>query len=306
MRILIVANHNKGKYSTFVTEQVESTKKFGVVAEYFGVHGKGVSGYLSNLPALRAKIKEFHPDLIHAHYGLCGLLANLQRMVPVVTTYHGSDIHSKGKNLFYSSVSIRLSALNIFVSNRLLIQSGYHGKKKCVIPCGVDTKIFYPIAQEEARKQLGWELDKKYVLFAGAFDNEVKNSGLAKAATALVDGAELMELRGYTRDQVCLAMNAANCLLLTSHREGCPLVVKEAMACGTPVVSVDVGDVISITKGAEGCYIASRDAHDVAECLQKALAFQGKTDGMQQIFIKKFNKEQIAEQVVEAYQKLLK
>jgi glycosyltransferase involved in cell wall biosynthesis len=38
-------------------------------------------------------------------------------------------------------------------------------------------------------------------------------------------------------------LNAADVLLVTSSREGSPVTVREALACGLPVVSVDVGDV---------------------------------------------------------------
>ena len=93
MRVLIVANHNKGYFVPFIVEQVNALKQLGIEVEYFAVHGKGIRGYLSNRSSLIAKIRDYHPDLIHAHYGLSGLLANLQRKVPVVTTYHGSDIH---------------------------------------------------------------------------------------------------------------------------------------------------------------------------------------------------------------------
>ena len=55
---------------------------------------------------------------------------------------------------------------------------------------------------------MGLDLDKKYVLFASAFDIAVKNYPLAKAAMELVPEAELIELKGYSRDQVTLLMCA--------------------------------------------------------------------------------------------------
>ncbi len=302
MKILIVANYNTGKFSSIITEQVNSIKQLGVEIDYFGVYGKGIWGYLSNLSALKAKIREFHPDLIHAHYGLCGLLANLQRKVPVITTYHGSDIHSGGLTLFFSKLSIRLSAYNIFVSKWLLQQSDYRGKKKCVISCGIDMKTFYPIDRSVARQALGWNPKGIYVLFGGAFDNEVKNSPLAKAAIAQVEGAQLIEMRGFNREQVNLVMNAANCLLVTSHREGGPLVVKEAMACGTPVVSVRVGDVKKMLDNIEGCYIASQDINEVINCIEKALSFEGKTRGRQRIIDIGLSNEHIAKKIIKIYQ----
>ena len=305
MRILIVANHNTGKYTTFITEQVESIRQLGVDVDFFGVHGKGILGYLSNLGALKAKIRDYRPDLIHAHYGLSGLLANLQRKVPVITSYHGSDIHTGGRTLFFSQAAIRLSAYNIFVSNKLLEQSGYKGTKHCIIPCGIDIHTFHPVERAIARKSLGWDADSVYILFGGAFANKVKNYPLAQAAVSQIEGAQLMEMRGYTRDQVNLAMNAANCLLVTSFREGGPLVNKEAMACGTPVVAVRVGDVEETMTGVDGCYVTSHDVNEVAVCLKRAVLFQGKTKGRQRIIDLGLPMEQIAKQIIALYNKIV-
>lgn len=306
MRILIVANHNKGYFVPFIVEQVEALKQLGVEVDYFGVHGKGIRGYISNRPLLKKKIREYHPDLIHAHYGLSGLLANLQRLVPVVTTFHGSDIHSKGKNLLFSRIAIHLSAFNIFVSDGLQKQAGYHGKKQCVVPCGIDTNVIRPMERAEARKLLGWDANGQYILFAGAFDVGVKNSPLAKEAAALVEGSQLMEMRGYSRKQVNMAMNAANCLLMTSFREGSPQVVKEALTCGTPVVSVNVGDVAEVTAGIEGCYVTSYNAQDIAKALKQALSFEGKTSGPLRIEERGFSNELVAKQLMEIYKQVLK
>ena len=305
MRILIVANHNTGKFTSFITEQVESIRQLGVEVDYYGVHGKGIGGYLSNLSSLKEKIREYQPDLIHAHYGLSGLLANLQRQVPVVTSYHGSDIHTGGRTLFFSKMATRLSAYNIFVSQRLLDQSGYNGQKKCIISCGIDMNTFHPIDRADARKAIGWNPNGIYVFFGGAFDNKVKNSPLAKAAVSRIEGAQLMEMRGYTREEVNLAMNAADCLLMTSHREGGPLVVKEAMACGTPVVAVRVGDVEETMTGVEGCYVTSHDVNEVTSCLRQALAFKGKTKGRERIIEIGLPMEQIAQQVIDIYNLVL-
>ena len=305
MKVLIVANNKPGQFSPFVSEQVEALKRLGVEFDFFGVGGKGFNGYLSNLPSLKKKIHEFQPDLLHAHYGLSGMLANLQRSVPVVTTYHGSDIHSKGLNLSMSKITARYSAYNIFVSPWLLELSGYHGENKCIIPCGVDTTTFTPIERAEARKVLGLDDNEQIVLFAGAFDNEVKNSPLAKKAVSLVPDVKLVELRGYTREQVNLLMNAANCLLMTSHREGSPVVIKEAMACGTPIVSVDVGDVKDVTFSVNGCYISTYDANDVAAHISQALTFKGKTNGPQCIVEKGLSNEIVAKRILKVYQTVI-
>ncbi len=306
MKILIVANYNPGKFSIFVIEQTNTIKRQGVEVDFFGVQGKGILGYLSNLGALKKKIREYQPDIVHAHYGLCGLLANLQRKVPVVTTFHGSDIHALKSNLFFSRIAIRLSAYNIFVSKSLLKLSGYKGTKQAVIACGVDINLFHPIERLKARELLGWDIDAKYVLFAGAFDNEVKNYPLAKDAVALMKDVKLVELKGFTHEQVNLAMNAADCLLVTSFREGSPLVVKEAMACNTPIVSVIVGDVVETTQGSEGSYLSTHNANQLAECLRQALAFKGKTNGRQFVIERQLSTECIAKRIVNIYKQIAK
>ncbi len=100
-------------------------------------------------------------------------------------------------------------------------------------------------------------------------------------------------------------MNAANCLLVTSHREGGPLVVKEAMACGTPIVSVRVGDVDKTLGGIEGCYVTSYDINDIVNSLEQVLSFKGKTKGRQHIIELGLPMEQIALKVISIYKLLI-
>lgn len=231
-----MASNNRHKaFAPFIVEQADSLVALGCEVEYFGICGKGIKGYYSNLKLLKAKIKEFKPDVIHAHYGLSGLLANMQRSVPVVTTYHGSDINVPWI-LRFSKMSMCLSAYNIFVSKKTL-DIAAPKKKFMLLPCGVNLDEFPVISRQDARKQLDIPLEHKFVLFAGAFDNQVKNAPLAKAAMALIPGEELKECKGYTRSQVALLMNAADAFLMTSFTEGSPQVIKEAMACGCPIVS---------------------------------------------------------------------
>lgn len=306
MKILIVANQNTGHFSPFVIEQVDSLTKLGVEFEYFGIMGKGPLGYLRNLPALIRKIREFKPDIVHAHYGLSGLLAVLQRKIPVVITYHGSDIHGRGKNLVLSRFAMMGAAFNIFVTEALKDIAGYKRGNCAVIPCGINISGFVPEDRIRARESLGWDADTKYILFAGAFDREVKNAPLAKSAVALIDGAELVELKGFDRKGVRNALSASDCLLMTSHNEGSPQIIKEAMACGTPIVSVDVGDVKDVIGTTEGCYLAGYDAEDIASKIRSALLFEGKTDGRKRLYELGLANELVAKRVLEVYRAIIK
>lgn len=307
MKILVVASYNKNRFAPFIVEQAEALRRFGCDIDFFGLQGKGFKGYLKNLPALKRKIKVFHPHLIHAHYGLSGLLANLQRKVPVVTTYHGSDINDR-KVLPFSRLAMRLSAWNIFVSQKTL-EIAKPKKKYTLLPCGIDLAELQLTEKQEARRKMHLSLGKKFVLFAGAFDNAVKNAQLAQEAIAQLDDSnlELLELKGYSREEVTFLMCAADAFLMTSFTEGSPQVIKEAMACGCPIVSVDVGDVRERVEGLEGCYVArTREPDELAELLLKAMSFQDKTKGRERIFSEGLENGIVARKLMEVYDKALK
>ncbi len=302
MRVLVVARCKNGRYAPFVTEQVEAIEKQGVECRFFGVDGAGVLGYIRQLPGFRKAILDFRPDVIHAHYGLCGLLANYQRTVPVVTTYHGSDINDP-KVLRLSRIAIRRSRFNIFVSQKN-IDIARPQKDYALIPCGINLEDYPVMDKAEAQRQMGLSPSGQYVLFAGAFDNAVKNAPLAKAAMALVPEAGLIELKGYSRNQVATLLHAADAFLMTSFTEGSPQVIKEAMACGCPIVSVDVGDVRERIEGTEGCYISEREPDALASCIKYALAHKGRTAGRSVIENNGLTNETIAGRIVSVYKNL--
>jgi len=306
MNVLIVGNYNTGCFSPFVVEQMQAIREYGIDVDTYGIVGKGLWGYLNNIKELKRKIRAYKPDLIHAHYGLSGLCANLQRQIPVVTTYHGSDIHTGGWLLKLSQVAARLSAYNIFVSKKMLEMSCYKRENACVLSCGIDLNVIQSIPRVEARRKLGISIEDKIGLFSGSFDNYIKNYPLAKSAVDKLHNVQLIELKNYSREEVNLLMNASDFQLTTSIRESGPLVVKEAMACGTPIVTVDVGDVKDIIGNTEGCYIAERHTDDIAEKIRQALAFKGKTNGRQRIIDLGLSNELVAKRLVEIYKKVLK
>ena len=302
MKILIICSKNSGRIAPFITDQVEALQKAGVVCDYFTVEGKGVKGYLRNYTPMMRKIREFQPDIIHAHYGLSGLLANLQRKVPVVTTYHGSDINNP-KVRQISKVAMKLSAWNIFVSKKN-IKLARVKKKFSLIPCGVDTDIFRPIERKPVREKLDLRESDHIVLFAGAFDNPVKNPELALEAVGKVPDALLMEMKGYSRMQVAELMNAVDVCLMTSHTEGSPQFIKEAMACNCPIVSVNVGDVKEVLEGVNGCLITEKSAINVALKIQEVLIKNERTNGYEKIKNSGYEATVVAERIKNVYKNI--
>lgn len=315
IKILLVGTGHNGYLASYVEEQILALNTLGIQVIRYGITQKGILGYLRALPNLYRKIRQVQPDVIHAHYGLSGLLANMQRRIPVVTTYHGSDINIP-KVLRFSKIAMRLSAHNIFVSqrNRAIAfpnQQTYlspHNLKCSLLPCGVNLTEDQLRSRSEARTILGIDTNTKVVLFAGAFEDTIKDAPLAQKSIELLGDPDvsLYELRGYTRQQVNLLMCAANCFLMTSKSEGSPQVVKEAMACGCPIVSVDVGDVAERLEGIDGCYVVeSRNPKEIKDAVTLAINYVGKTNGRSKIVEMGLDNQQIAKQLVVIYEKVI-
>ena len=256
-------------------------------------------------------------DLVHAHYGQSGFISKFIN-IPLVTTFHGSDsiglIGDRGQYTlmgkflqFVSKIASKLSKKSIFVSNKakssLKVIKNYE-----VIPCGIDTSVFKPLDKIECRKILGL-VNKRYVLFAGNPSVKVKNYDLAlksfeKLKININFSVEMLPLKGYKHSEVPILLNAIDVLLMTSHHEGSPMIIKEALACNTPVVSVDVGDVKERLIDVEGCYvIENRLENDIASSLIKVLNNNGKINSRDHIM--DLDLEHINQQILNLYQEIL-
>ena len=141
---------------------------------------------------------------------------------------------------------------------------------------GVDTEIFKPTNKEQARRDLNLPLDKKIVLFvaAGGLRNYWKGTRFVEQAIKhfatdekiifVCLGGERTESSGSVKfvsyadaeSQLVKYYGAADAFLFTSLAENFPLVVLEAMACGLPIVSFDVGGVKEALLHRENGYLA--------------------------------------------------
>ena len=195
-----------------------------------------------------------------------------------------------------------MSQVSIFVNSKQPSMINYT-KKPNIIPCGVDLNIFFPIKMSKSRKLLNLSLKKKYALFPSAFDNKVKNVELAKKAIELTDEKiVLLELKNLNRFEVSLYLNSVDFLLMTSKSEGSPQIVKEAMACNCPIVTVDVGDVSKIIGGTKNCYISEANPILLSKNITKVLNNANRTKGRE--IIDDYNIDKIANKINLLYQKV--
>lgn len=318
MRVLEVSRYKNNFVDhqlPFVTEQGEAIRALGHEVDYFLVRGN----YLKARKALMAKIREWKPDVIHAHYGLSAIVAELQSKVPVVTTFHNGETHRWYVNLLASLFSLRAKHV-IYVAQHVRDLSYFKAKNCSIIPCGVPMEQMIITPKEEARKALGWDANEKYILFGGVFDNLRKNYALLRDAVELISGdIEIVEMKGLSRAECVLRMNACDVFALPSHSEGSPQALKEAMACNCPIVATDVADIKHLLGDLPGHYVLpnkkgnaawwkgdEHSAEELAELLKKALVFKGRTQGRQRILELGLSNEQVAKKIINIYNEILK
>lgn len=245
--------------------QVEALEDRGVECTTVSVPGtvtadssRSVIDYLRFHPTVLKKSLGSY-DLVHANYGLTAPFALAQPRLPVVLSLWGTDLD--GDLGWISEFCANFCDATIVMSEGMKRDLG----RDChVIPHGIDLDLFEPMARSEAIDRLGWDPDAKHVLFPYKAERTVKNYPRAERIVEAVrddvpEPVSLQTARDVPHEEMPLYMNAADCLLLTSEREGSPNVVKEAMACNLPVVSVDVGDVRERLEGVTPSEVCRND-----------------------------------------------
>jgi teichuronic acid biosynthesis glycosyltransferase TuaC len=279
LRVLVVTNmfptEEEPWFGSFVRDQVDDLQTLGIDLHLLHFDARHhVLHYARAVRDVRRIVSKEHFDIVHAHYGLTGAVAVLQRRAPVVTTFHGSDYNGWVPWQRYVSWVVARRSFPIVVSEEGRRSLGRPSAP--IVPCGVDLELFQPIDRVRARGKLGWRQEGRYILLPGSRANRRKRPDLFDAAVAearkAVAGLEGVSLDGYSREQVALAFNAADVTLMTSAREGSPVAVRESLACMTPVISVPVGDVEQVLAGLSGCGIFPSEPRALARGVLDALA----------------------------------
>lgn len=289
MRILAITNmfptSRAPASGVFIEEQIKGLRTRGLDVQVFFVDRRreGPSIYYRMEPLLRHALADFGPDLIHVMYGgvLAAQVTAASGLPPVLVTFHGSDLLGENFSgpvrkiisrygVHCSRKAARKARGVVVVARHLMGALGprVERDKVRIIPCGIDLERFKPLARTECCHRLGWCAEEFHILFASSSGDPVKRPQLARAAAARLAreraGVNFHLLSGVPNNEVPFHLNASDVLLLTSRHEGSPTVVKEALACGLPVVSVPVGDVAERIGGVHGCHLAKPDATDLA------------------------------------------
>jgi D-inositol-3-phosphate glycosyltransferase len=240
-------------------------------------------------------------DIVFSHYWLSALVGKYLRrkwQIPYLAMYHTLGAVKNTLGIGEEEPALRIVSERETVQDcqRIIVATekekrdllGYYGavpEKVSVVPCGVNTELFQPIAKAVARKTLGLD-NKKVLLFVGRIDplkgieqlikalSLLKNTGNLKLIVVGGDEnsrTELEELKklslalgvrslvsfpGLVRqEQLPCYYSAADVCVVPSYYESFGLVALEALACGTPVVAADVGDLSNIIRPGETGYV---------------------------------------------------
>jgi glycosyltransferase involved in cell wall biosynthesis len=180
-----------------------------------------------------------------------------------------------------------------------------------VIPNGVDVDAFFVSDSKEAiRREIGKDQGFCLAGYIGRLEEPLKGIGQLLAAMAILKsngeapdlaivgtGPSEMELKeqakhldledrvqflGVRRD-IHRMLKALDILVLPSLREGCPVVILEAMAAGVPVVATRVEGVLELIQhGKTGWLVSPKDPQALAKGIQFMLMNKELADSMAQ------------------------
>ena len=164
-----------------------------------------------------------------------------------------------------------------------------------VIPNCIDTDLYEPIDKADARKVLGLEADKKYLLFGAMHVMKDANKGFAYLQEALkqINNAKVELLvygtnddmqsynlpiparsLGYINNDKIMALlyNAADVTIVPSLSENLSNTIMESLSCGTPVVAFNIGGNCDMIDHEQNGYLAAeRDSEDLAKGIEWCL-----------------------------------
>lgn len=308
----------QSKTAHFVKRQADFLRAAGVRVEVFAFNSaKNPFNYARAWARLQLKLRRGHYDLVHAQFGQSGIIA-LPKRLPLVVTFRGSDLlgivgERTGRYTRLSAIQKKVSRIvarradaRIVVSEHMK-QNLPPGTDAHVVPSGIDFELFKPTPKDEARRRLDLPADEHLILFVGRPSQARKRFDLAERAVEVLNEtvqARLVVAWKVAHTDVPLYMSASDALVFTSMQEGSPNVVKEALACDLPVVSVPVGDVEERLKGIEGCELCADERPEtIAAALRKVLARGGRVHGREAVA--HLDENLITARVIDIYRSVL-
>ncbi len=259
--------------------------------------------YVKALVKIRRIIKEFKPDIVHAHYASSyGFIGALSGFHPFVLSIWGSDVFRFPN---YSILHRKLFKFNLAKADKILSTSHimkeetkkYTKKNIIVTPFGIDTEKFFPIKTIEnfqekdfvvgTIKSLETNYGIEYLIYAFKI---VRDKFPEKSLKLLIVGGgsqkhnyeNLIQKLDLDKDttltgpinheQIQEYHNMLDTYVAMSVQESFGVAILEASACGKPVIVSKVGGLPEVVEdGKTGFIVESGDYKSLAKALSKLI-----------------------------------
>lgn len=287
-------------------------------------------------------------DLIHAHYAIPHASAALTAKnilgcdIKIVTTLHGTDITLVGLEPSFEPLmkysierSDAVTSVSEFLKRETIENYGVN-KEITAIPNFIDTDVFRPIDSRQLRRLLAPNGEKilvhvsnfravKRVTDAIKAFKQVLDKGIKAKFLLVGDGPDRSECELLARElgvwqqtrflgkqsDLAAILSASDVFIIPSGNESFGLAALEAMACGVPVLSSDIGGLPEVNvDGKTGYIVKTGDVNALAERLytlftEEPLRKQMGVDALAHA-IGNFTKEQLVPKYEEVYEQAMR
>lgn len=243
-----------------------------------------------------------NPDLIHVHIalkaGLPAFYIKKKYQIKYIISEHWTGYNRNAKDNIYKNRLLKTLVKKILSNTALLlpvtkdlgemINNDLIKVPYRVVPNVVNTDLFFYKPQE----------NKKFKFIHVSSMNAHKNiEGIINAAKSLADEAFEFELLmiGWVNEkfislahnliekeiihfknempyeQVAKEMQGASAFVLFSTVENLPCVIVEALCCGLPVISSNVGGIKEVINESNGLLVKSKDEQELKEGMKKVM-----------------------------------
>ena len=254
---------------------------------------------------LAAVVRQERPDAILCYFGDVAmriLPVAVRAKVPVIAYLHGDFLFNT--NVWYRvSLKRSLAAIASFVAvttaeRDWLLRHGVAASKIEIIPCGAPTDLFHPVERAQG-KPVRFVMCSRLVEEKGchltirAFDQAagtLRRAGIESSLHVYGDGPARSELEAMVRerglqdavefhgyvDEHQIAGILPGCDVFVQHslrKEGSPVSIAEAMACGLPIVTTPVGGIRDqVVHELNGLLFEEHDVDAMAAAMQRLAA----------------------------------
>lgn len=272
---------------------------------------------VATLFSLIGVFRQYRPAAVHTHhigpmlYG--GIAARLAGISRIIHTEHDAwhlqnTRRRKLQGVIMKLVRPIMVADAGFVKRALLRY--FRNANVRIILNGTDTEYFKPRERQASRLSLGLPADKILIGTAGRLESVKAQDRLIHALKLLPDHVHLAiagegslrqsleQLAGKINvadrvhfmgrlDDLRPFYSALDIFSLPSHKEGMPLSVLEAQACGVPSVITDVGGSREALCPDTGILVVNNEINNLVTALRQKLVSLGKTLETPRIFVQK-------------------